>query len=122
MGGGAPKPAVGSTGDPGLDRVNWAGPGMGGNFMFGNATGQAGGMNTPNQFGPWSSPPPAQQQTQRNPQLQAIQGDYQKYREGLAAGTDQDAINAMQRQRDLTSGMAKEAGDAGMMRDRKSVV
>jgi len=52
--------------------------------------------------------------TQQNPQLEALQGEFKDYQGSLAAGNDQDAINAMQRQRDLSSGMSKEfAANAG---------
>lgn len=62
------------------------------------------------------SAPPLNIQTQQNPQLQALQGDYSKLRAGLAAGSDQDATNTLQRQRDLTSGMAQEAGQNAQFR------
>jgi len=51
---------------------------------------------------------------QENPQLQALQGEFKDYQDKLSAGNDQDAINAMQRQRDLSSGMGREfAANAG---------
>lgn len=46
--------------------------------------------------------------SQLNPQLQAMAGKYSQFGSQLAQGSDQDAILAMQRQRDLLSGMAKE--------------
>jgi hypothetical protein len=45
---------------------------------------------------------------QKNPEFTALSNAYQQYRSGLAAGNDQDAQFAMQRQRDLMSGLAKE--------------
>lgn len=55
-------------------------------------------------------PGPMVQNTQSNPQLDALLGEMGSYRRGLAANTDHDAINAMQRGRDLASGQMKEFG------------
>lgn len=64
----------------------------------------------------WVTPPPMNQNTERNPQLAALQNEYGDYRKNLAAGTDLDATHAMARQRSLTSGMAKEAGEMATFR------
>lgn len=53
---------------------------------------------------------------QQNPQLAALQGDAARLRGNLAANTDQDAVLAMQRQRDDISGMAKEFGEGAAQR------
>src|SRR5262245_24668364 len=59
--------------------------------------------------------------TQRDPQIEALQGEMAGYQRSLAAGNDADAQLAMQRQRDLASGMAKEglqgAQDRGFSAD-----
>lgn len=47
---------------------------------------------------------------QSNPQLEALSGELGSYRANLAKGSDQDAVLALQRQRDFTSGLAKEYG------------
>lgn len=97
--------------------LNMVSPQMGGQFMWGSPQGQ--GQSSPFPAGSgsgWATPPPMPQNTQRNPQLAALQDEYANYRKNLSAGTDQDAVNALARNRDLTSGMAKEAGDAGMFR------
>lgn len=49
-------------------------------------------------------------QAQENPQLAALIGQFGQARGQIAAGSDQDAQLAMQRQRDVTSGMASEFG------------
>jgi hypothetical protein len=54
--------------------------------------------------------------TQTNPQLDALIGDYQQYRGGLADATNLEGTQAMQRQRDAISGMAKEFGESAASR------
>lgn len=48
--------------------------------------------------------------TSRDPGIEQTYGDVRKYREDLSAGTDRDAVNAIMRQRDVVSGLAKEVG------------
>ena len=60
--------------------------------------------------------PPFTSTAARDPQLQAMYDAWGQYRGGLAAGNDVDAINAMQRQRDLASGMASEMESNAAMR------
>ena len=52
--------------------------------------------------------PQFESNTERNPQLDALSGEWAKYRKELGANTDLDATNALQRQRDLTSGNMRE--------------
>ena len=47
---------------------------------------------------------------QQDPTMAGILGEMKTAQQSLAAGTDIDAINAMQRQRDLLSGLSKELG------------
>ena len=63
-----------------------------------------------------AAPAPMQTHTQTNPQLQSLLGEYKQYQGGLAAGSDIDATLALQRQRDLTSGMAAEAEQGAIAR------
>ena len=98
-----PKPALGQSYSPLSSGV------MNGVNLGGASAGGGGGQLPPVAY----SPQEMNITSQQNPQLAALQGDAAKYRQGLAAGSDQDAVLALQRQRDLTSGMAKEfAGDA----------
>ena len=60
--------------------------------------------------------PPMNLQAQRDPQLQAMYEQYGTQRSQLAAGNDRDAINAMQRQRDLASGGMNEAASGAARR------
>ena len=48
--------------------------------------------------------------SQRDPNIEQTYGDVRRYREDLAGGTDRDAVNAIMRQRDVVSGLAKEIG------------
>lgn len=54
--------------------------------------------------------------SQENPQMAALIGDMGAYRGQLAGNTDLEATQALQRQRDLTSGMAEEFGVNPAMR------
>lgn len=85
---------------------SWGGSGAG---SGGGMTG--GGFQMP-------SYPSFTSNTATNPQLDALSGEWAKYRGSLAAGNDQDAINAMQRQRDLASGALKEASGVMSARGR----
>lgn len=65
---------------------------------------------------PVYTPPPMTIEAQRDPymdrymtMMEGRAGIYDKFREELAEGTDRDAVNAMMRERDMTSGMAREA-------------
>jgi hypothetical protein len=66
---------------------------------------------------------PAVNQSDPHPQLQALMGDWanmgnewSNFRGELAAGKDRDAVNAMNRQRSLTSGVASEVGSNALQR------
>lgn len=50
-------------------------------------------------------------QAGENPAMAGLIGEQAQARAGLAAGSDQDAVLAMQRQRDAMSGLAKEFGE-----------
>lgn len=89
-------------------------PGQGN--MFYSTFGALGSLPGYESSSSWATPPGMQQSTQRNPQLASLQNDYSDFRKNLAAGTDLDATHAMARQRSLTSGMAKEAGDMATFR------
>jgi len=93
-------------------------PSGGGSSWMGSSTPTSyqGAASTPATPASSYTPGPMNIQTQQNPQLEALQGEYAKYRSGLAAGSDQDATNTLQRQRDLTSGMAQEAGQNAAFR------
>ncbi len=54
------------------------------------------------------NPAPMNISAQENPQLRALAGDYAKYRGELAGNSDLESQQALQRQRDLVSGMSKE--------------
>jgi hypothetical protein len=73
--------------------------GGGGGFNFNPPSAPAQVTYSPSQFN---------SSVQQNPQIQALQDEAQKYQGSLAAGNDADAQLAMQRQRDLASGMAAE--------------
>lgn len=60
--------------------------------------------------------PPFTSTAERDPYLQQMYQDWGTYRGQLAAGSDIDAINTLQRQRDLTSGMLSELGQNAAMR------
>lgn len=115
--------------------------GGGGTPTYGGGGGQGGGGNmryTAAQQAQAVAIPPLEISAQRDPNLdrymamfESNAGEYDTMRKELAEGTDQDAVNAMMRQRDLTSGMAKEAyegralasgGDSGLANRARSQV
>ncbi len=81
---------------------------------------------TTNQYAAVNSPepmyvqqPPLNITGTRDPYIDSYMGkfdqqkaDYDKFRIDVAEGTDQDAVNAMMRERDMASGLAKEAGQS----------
>ena len=89
-----------------------AAPSSGGGFNFG-AGGSASGSGNP---AVTYNPESFSVSSQENPQLAALLGDMKSYRGQLAGNTDQEATQALQRQRDLTSGMAKEFGQEAASR------
>lgn len=65
---------------------------------------------------PYTQQPPLTITAERDPYIDSYMGkfdaraaQYDAFRDDIAEGTDQDAVNAMMRERDLTSGMAREA-------------
>ena len=60
--------------------------------------------------------PPYNSSVQQNPQANKVMQNTEAYRQSLAAGNDQDAINAMQRNRDLASGLYKEVSAGALGR------
>lgn len=56
-------------------------------------------------------PSPFTSTTQANPQLDALQQDLATYRSQMGTNSDLEAQQALQRERDLTSGAAKEFGE-----------
>ena len=70
-------------------------------FTGGGGGGSGGGSYVPTPF---------QSNVQTNPQIDALMGEMEGFQKNLSAGTDRDATNAMQRQRDLASGQMKEFG------------
>lgn len=81
-------------------------------LLGGGAGGGAGGSTGGGASSPASTYNPStfSVTAQNNPQLEALQGQAAQLQQGLAAGSDQDATLALQRQRDLNSGAAKEFG------------
>lgn len=59
---------------------------------------------------PAPAPAPLAVSAERDRNLERLVGEAGSFRSSLAAGVDQDAVNALLRQRDIVSGMAKEAG------------
>jgi hypothetical protein len=57
--------------------------------------------------------PPLKLDVEKNPDIQRALQDTIQYRQQLGAGTDIDAINAMQRARDLSSGILREFEGSG---------
>ena len=67
--------------------------------------------------GPYSfNPPPMTSQAQRDPYLMQIFQANEAYRKQLASNTDQDAILAQQRQRDVSSGIMNELSENAAQR------
>lgn len=79
----------------GMGGGSWSGGGWGGDWSIGGGGG---------------SGPSLTVDAQRDANLDQTYNDYRDYRGKLAEGQDQDAVNALMRQRDITSGMATEAG------------
>lgn len=76
----------------------------------GSLAGVLGGKGLPGGGQSSYVPPPMTTNVQANPQIGGILDEMAGYRKNLAANTDHDATNAMQRQRDLMSGQMKEFG------------
>lgn len=84
--------------------------GGGGAYGVHNVSGPPGMGGAPGAGGSVPPAPTFNSDVARDPHLDDMYGAYGDYRSKLAAGNDTDAINAMQRNRDLMSGMMKEAG------------
>lgn len=97
-------------------RQLWSSDGGGGGGSWGGSWGGSGGDGGGGAGGSGGSITPFTSNTQTNPQLDALTGDWGDYRKSLAAGNDQDAINAIQRQRDFTTGNMREL--SGLMSAR----
>lgn len=101
-----PPPAIFGGSGSGSTGIQW------GNWGSGSAQAQA------DSLGPSVTVKkvPINTKVQQNPDVGKVIQEYQDTLGQLGANTDADAISAMQRQRDVTSGMASEAAANAAMR------
>lgn len=84
---------------------------------LGNVAG-GGGVTTPQVTGPVTTYTPTQltNTAREDPRMAGLYGELSNYQGQVSQGADQDAVLAMQRQRDAMSGIAKEFGEVAASR------
>jgi hypothetical protein len=105
LGGGPARPNMTNL----LKGLMGGGAGGGGGVpVFGGGGGGGASGSGPGGIGGLYATNTMNSSTQQDPALAGLAGEMKSYQDSLAAGNDRDAVNALQRQRDMASGQMKE--------------